>query len=77
MNKYIYKVRFVTLYNKNICINMNYFLANNNSFNNRKIDCRQIVENYDSSCLFSQKFHFLTSDHETSLEDDLTANFLF
>ena len=41
MNKYIYKVKFVTLYNKNIFINMKKFLANNNSFNNRKIDCKR------------------------------------
>ena len=58
MNKYIYRVRLDTLYNKNICINMNYFLANNNSFNNRKIDCRQIVEKYEFFMFILTKVSF-------------------
>ena len=33
----------MNIYNKKVCINMNLFLANNNSFNNRKNDCKQIV----------------------------------
>ena len=58
MNKYIYKVRFVTLYNKKICINMNLFLANNNSFNNRKIDCKQKFEKYECFMSILKKIHF-------------------
>ena len=60
MNKYIYRVRLDTLYNKNICINMNYyyFLANNNSFNNRKINCGQIVEKYEFFMFILTKVSF-------------------
>ena len=36
MNKYIYKVRFVTLYNKNM--HKHELILANNSFNNRKIE---------------------------------------
>ena len=72
MNKYIYKVRFVTSYNKNICINMNFFLANN-SFNNRKIDWKQKYECF----MFIQKNMLFCNFGKTSQEDDLTVNSLF
>ena len=38
MNKYIYKVKFVTLYNKNM---HKHELIFGNGFNNRKIDWKQ------------------------------------
>ena len=60
MNKYIYKVRFVTLYNKKICINMNYNFGKQQQFQQQK----KLIANksMNALCLFSQKFHFLTSD---------------
>ena len=66
MNKYIYKVRFVTLQEQKLCINMNYF---NKEFNynstTEKIDCKQIMKSgrgINASCLFSRKFYARTSD---------------
>ena len=66
MNKYIYKVRFVTLnffiqQQQKLCINIK-FLANN-SFNNRKNGLQtNSLRSMNASRLFSQKFYFLTSD---------------
>ena len=56
MNKYIYKVRFVTSYNKNTCINMNSFLAQKNRLETNSL------RSMNASRLFSQQFHFLNSD---------------
>ena len=63
MNKYIYKVRFVTLQEQKLCINMNYF---NKEFNynstTEKIQIMKSGRGMNASCLFLRKFYARTSD---------------
>ena len=60
MNKYTYTklnlfLNFFIQQNKELCIKMNYFLASNNSFNNRKNSLQtNNLRSMNASCLFSQ-----------------------
>ena len=58
MNKYIYKVRFVTLYNKNICINRINFWQTT-----EKLIANKYFEKYECFMSILKKIHFLISDH--------------
>ena len=64
MNKYIYKVRFVTLnffiqQEQKIMHKHELIFGKQQSFNNRKNGLQtNSLRSMNASCLFSQKFHF-------------------
>ena len=58
MNKYIYKVRFVTLYNKNSMHKHELFLQTTTVSTNEKLIANKSLGSMNASYLFSKKFHF-------------------
>ena len=67
MNKYIYKVKFVFKFlyttEQRVMHKDELIFGKQQSFNNRKNSLQtNNLKSMNASCLFSQKFHFLTSD---------------